>query len=258
MFGLIHRSAIVTLAVTTLGMTAHGQRAGTTGRDSIGDAAAALLNEGRTNEARMTLLRAMRGTTRPDLLVTYRLELGDTFVYEGKFQPASQAYNMVISGHDAAGVDSLVRWAHHGLALIDAFNGRLDRAVNHYADALKGRGTLADTIEMLVLTAQHDSAIKAIDRLVASRKDENALQFAQAYRGLSWMNAGHCTQALPEIAKAPHQDRPIPQAVRGRCASKHGQRVDALAIKDSVLKQHVPDPFAWSVLIARDVARKIQ
>ena len=84
------------------------------------------------------------------------------------------------------------------------------------------------------------------------------MQFAQAFRGLSWMTAGHCTQALPEIAKAPHQDRPVPIAVRGRCALKHGRRIDAMALRDSVLKQQVPDPFAWYVLIARDAARKIQ
>jgi hypothetical protein len=34
--------------------------------------------------------------------------------------------------------------------------------------------------------------------------------------------------------------------------------VDALAMRDSVLKQSVPDPFTWTVLIARDAARKIQ
>jgi hypothetical protein len=39
---------------------------------------------------------------------------------------------------------------------------------------------------------------------------------------------------------------------------KHGQRIPALAMKDSVMKQSVPDPFAWYVLIARDVARKIE
>jgi hypothetical protein len=111
---------------------------------------------------------------------------------------------------------------------------------------------------MLVLTSQHDSAMKALARYSAAHRDENANQFVQAFRGLSWMSAGHCTEALPEIAKAPHQDRPVPLAVRGRCASKHGQRVDALALKDSVLKSQVPDPFAWYVLIARDAARKIQ
>ncbi|HEX4469962.1 MAG TPA: hypothetical protein VH080_10520, partial [Gemmatimonadaceae bacterium] len=240
------------------GIRAQGQRAGTTNPDSVGNAAAALLNQGRVNEARMTLLEAMRATTQPELLATYRLELGNTFLFDGKLGQASQAFRAVISGRNAVTVDSLIRWAHHGLALIDAFNGRLDSAVTHYNDALKGHGTLADTIEMLVLTVQHDSAIKAIDRFAASRKDENGMQFSQVYRGLSWLNAGHCTEALPEIGKAPHQDRPIPMAVRGRCASKHGQRVTAMAIKDSVMRQPVTDPFAWSVLIARDAARKIQ
>lgn len=258
MFGTLHRGWVVLLGLSTLGFRAQAQRAGTTNPDSVGSAAAALLNQGRVNEARIVLLKAMRETTEPELIATYRLELGNSYLFDGKFQDGARAYNAVLSGHDAVSVDSLIRWAHRGLALIDAFSGRPDRAMVHYASALRGRGTLADTIEMLVVTAQHDSAIRAIDRFAAVRKDENGLQFSQVYRGLSWMNAGHCTEAVPEIAKAPHQDRPIPMAVRGRCASKHGDRVGAIAIRDSVMRQPVPNPFAWSVLIARDAARKIQ
>src|SRR5206468_9565071 len=50
--------AICLLVMTPNAMRA--QRAGTTLRDSVGDAAAALLNQGRANEARIVLLRAMR------------------------------------------------------------------------------------------------------------------------------------------------------------------------------------------------------
>jgi Tfp pilus assembly protein PilF len=258
MFGFVHRGCVAAVALSALGVRAQAQRAGTTNPDSIGNAAATLLNQGRVNEARMTLLEAMRATTEPARVAAYRLELGNTFLFNGDYQPATQAYNAVLSGPYAVGIDSLRRWAHHGLALINAVNGRPDRAIGHFTDALRNRGTLADTIEMLVLTAQHDSAIRAIDRFAMTRKDENGLQFSQVYRGLSWMNAGHCTQALPAIAKAPHQDRPIPMAIRARCASKHGERVSAMAIKDSVMRQPVADPFAWSVLIARDLARKIE
>jgi hypothetical protein len=219
--------------------------------------AAALINEGRTNEARIALMRGMRATKSNELKATYRLELGDTFLYDGQYQEAAKAYNLVLSGRDSVAVDSLIRWAHHGLALVDAFNGRPTRAAAHYAEALRGK-PLADTIEMLVLTAQHDSALRAIDRFTATRRETGGLQFAQSYRALSWMLAGHCTEALPEVAKAPQQDRPVPIAIRGRCAMKHGQRVDALAMRDSVLKQQVQDPFAWTVLIARDAARKIE
>jgi hypothetical protein len=60
------------------------------------------------------------------------------------------------------------------------------------------------------------------------------------------------------MAKAPRQDRPVPIAIRGRCAIKHGERVPAMAVRDSVLKTPVADPFAWTVLIARDAARKIE
>jgi tetratricopeptide (TPR) repeat protein len=254
MFRILYRAGLVTFFVTS---AASAQRAGTTLRDSIGDAAANLLNAGRVNEARITLLRAIRASTVASDRATYRLELGDVFLFDGQYGEAERAYNAVLAGRDAVSVDSLVRWAHHGLALADAFNGRSARAATHFVEALKGPTTLTDSIEMLVLTSQHDSALKALDRLAAQRGD-NAKQFIQAFRGLSWMMAGHCTQALPEIAKAPNQDRPVPLAVRGRCASKHGQRIDALALRDSVMKTHVPDPFAWYVLIARDAARKIE
>jgi tetratricopeptide (TPR) repeat protein len=251
------------LAMCLLAATANvmrAQRAGTTLRDSIGDAAAALLNEGRANEARIVLLRAMRESKEPTTKATYRLEVGDTFLYEGKYQEATRAYDEVLSGNNASSVDSLVRWAQHGLALVDAFNGRPARAATHYAEALKGvHATLRDTVEMLIMTVQHDSALKAIDRYAATaRADSSTQQFVHAFRSLSWMMAGHCTEALAELAKAPEQGRAVPIAIRGRCAMKHGQRVDALATRDSVLKQQVRDPFAWTVLIARDAARKIE
>ena len=262
MFGNWRRAPIAIVIVITaacLTSPAAAQRAGTAKRDSTGDAAAALLNQGRANEARITLLNAMRASTSQEQKALYRLELGDTFLYEGKYQEASRAYSAVLSGKDSVQVDSLIRWAHHGLALIEAFNGRPTRAATHYAEALRSAtSTIRDTIEMLVLTVQHDSAMRVLDRFAASHKEPNALQFSQAFRGLSWMMSGHCTQALPEIAKAPQQDRPVPIAIRGRCAIKHGQRVDALAMRDSVLKQQVADPFAWTVLIARDAARKIE
>ena len=256
MFRTLNRGWIVVLFAGMGAAVVHAQRAGTTLRDSVGDAAAALLNDGRTNEARIALMRALRAGTDPAQKATYRLELGDTFLFDGQYGEAARAYNAVLAGTQAVTVDSLVRWAHHGLALVDAFNGRSARAATHFVEALKGPTSLTDSIEMLVITSQHDSALKALDRL--ARQNPDATQFIHAFRGLSWMMAGHCTQALPEIAKAPHQDRPVPLAVRGRCASKHGQRTDALALRDSVLKQKVPDPFAWYVLIARDAARKIE
>ena len=119
MFGFVNKRCVVIVAIGTLGSVAQAQRAGTTGRDSVGDAAAALLNQGRPNEARMTLLQAMRSSTAPAQLATYRLELGDTFLFEGKYGQATQAYTAVLSGREAVTVDSLVRWAHHGLALVN-------------------------------------------------------------------------------------------------------------------------------------------
>lgn len=258
MFGSWRLASIAAMASAVMAVPAAAQRAGTATRDSVGDAAAALLNQGRANEARITLLKGMRASTDPNLQALYRLELGDTFLYEGRYQEASRAYEAVLTGKNSVQVDSLIRWAHHGLALVDAFNGRPARAATHYAAALQGPTTIRDTIEMLVLTAQHDSALRAINRFAASHHEPSALQFAQAFRALSWMMSGHCTEALPEMAKAPQQDRPVPIAIRGRCAIKHGNRVDALAMRDSVLKKQVADPFAWTVLIARDAARKIE
>jgi len=257
-FRVLCRGLIVSAALIGWAVRANAQRAGTTHRDSVGNAAAALLNQGRANEARIGLMSALRATQSPEEQAVYRLEIANTLLFEGKYGDAARAYNEVVARQDTVPVDSLIRWAHHGLALVDAFNGRSARAAAHYANALRGHSTLADTIEMLVLTLQHDSALKAMDRFVASRPAGSPSQFVQGYRGLSWLNAGHCTEALPEIAKAPQQERPLIIAIRGRCASKHGQRVDAFAMRDSVLKQSVPDPFAWTVLIARDAARKIQ
>jgi hypothetical protein len=248
----------VTLLVALASNFAVAQRAGTTSRDAVGEQAASLINDGRVNEARIVLLKGMRESSDPALKATYRLELADTHLYTGQYQDAAREYTAVLSGRESIAIDSLVRWAHHGLALVDAFNGRSGRSASHYAEALKGRATLGDTIEMLVMTLQHDSALKAIDRYAASHPEGNGPQFTHAFRALSWIMSGHCTEALPEVAKAPQQNRPIPIAIRGRCAIKHGQRVEALAMRDSVMKQQVADPFAWTVLIARDVARKIE
>lgn len=255
MFEIIRRVLVVMLAAGIAARSAAAQRDGVP-RDSIYDAASQLLNQGRGNEARILLLSAMRASNDPTQIATYRLHLGDSFLYDGQYDAASRAYTAVLErGHVPAG-SALAREAHHGLALVDAFDGRSSRSATHYVSALPG-GTLRDTIEMLVMTNQNDSAQKALNRLAASSSDAQSRQFVQAFRGLSWMMAGHCTQALPEIAKAPQPDAPIAVAVRGRCAMKHGQRTDALALRDALLKQSTADPFAWTSLIARDAARKI-
>src|SRR4051812_42915126 len=95
-----YRSLAVTGLIGMSATRATAQRAGTTMRDSVGDAAAALLNHGRTNEARITLLRAMRAARSPELRAIYRLELGDTFLYDGQYQEAARAYNAVLGGRD--------------------------------------------------------------------------------------------------------------------------------------------------------------
>src|SRR5690349_7358433 len=84
-FGSWRCASIAMVAVALLASPAAAQRAGTTTRDATGDAAAALLNQGRANEARITLLKAMRASTSPEQQALYRLELGDTFLYEGRY-----------------------------------------------------------------------------------------------------------------------------------------------------------------------------
>jgi tetratricopeptide (TPR) repeat protein len=255
MLELIRRAALVMLVLATTGAAAAAQEGGSS-RDSISIAAAQLLDQGRVNEARILLLKAMRASTDPTQQAEYRLRVAATFLYQGQYDEAAREYNAVLRAKVPPQA-AQARAAHHGLALVEAFNGRSTRAATHYAEALRG-ATLRDTVEMLVMTNQNDSAMKALDRLAASSADPQTRQYVQAFRGLSWMMAGHCTEALPQLAKAPQQDRPLIVAVQGRCAMKHGQRPEALAMKDAVLKQPMPDPFAWPMLIARDTARKIE
>jgi tetratricopeptide (TPR) repeat protein len=256
MYEMIRRAALVSLLIAASVATAAAQADGGSG-DSIVAMAAQRLREGRGNEARILLLRAMRESTDPTQKAEYRLRLGQADLYDGQYDEASRAFSAMLTRGNAPANSDLTRQAHHGLALVEAFNSRSARAAAHYAQALQGR-TLRDSIEMLVMTNQNDSAQKALDRLAASNAGKQDPQYLQDLRGLSWMMAGHCTQALPAIAKAPQQDLPIPVAVRGRCAAKHGQRVPGLALRDSVLQQPDPDPFSWTTLIARDAARKIE
>src|SRR5204863_2239134 len=93
MFRTLFRGWIVVLFAGMGVPVVHAQRAGTTLRDSVGDAAAALLNDGRTNEARIALMRALRAGTDPAQKATYRLELGDTFLFDGQYGEAARAYN---------------------------------------------------------------------------------------------------------------------------------------------------------------------
>lgn len=255
MYEMIRRAALVALLAAAAVAPAAAQDGAP--RDSITAAAAKLLGDGRGNEARILLLRAMRASTDPTQKADYRIRIGDALLYDGQYDEATRAYNAVLTHASALANSDLVREAQHGLALADAFNGRSARAAAHYAEVLRG-GSLRDTVEMLVMTNQNDSAQKALDRLAASSAGKQDVQYVQAFRGLSWMMAGHCTQALPEIARAPQQNEPIPVAVRGRCALKHGQRPTGMSLRDAVLKEPVPDPFSWTALIARDAARKIE
>ena len=257
----VHRSMLSLVVMAVFAPAAWGQRAAGSTRDSLSELAAQLLNAGRSNEARILLLKAVRDNGTPGQRAVYRLEVGDSYLYDGLYTEATRTYNQVLASGDTRGVDSLSDWVHHSLGLVEAFNGRNTRAAGHFAAALKTRASsdaaLSDSIRVLVLTSQHDAAAAALDRYGAANSSPQGQQFAYALRGLNSMLAGHCTDALAALAKAPVQDRPIPRAVRARCAAKHGELATAIAIRDSVLKQPVPDPFAWNVLVARDIARKV-
>ena len=241
---------------------AWAQRPYNVGRDSVSQAAADLLNAGRGNEARILLQQWTRSSPSPQQRAVYRLHVGDSYLYDGMYNEATRVYGSVLSGDDAKGVDSLTSWAHRGLALAEAFNGRKTQAAAHFAEALKGpidpRYALSDSIEMLVATGQHDAAAEALDRLEGSVSGVEGQQYVHTFRALNTVLSGHCTAALEALKKAPNADRPMPRTVRGRCASKKGETALAIALRDSVLKYPMPDPFAWPMIIVRDAARRIR
>ena len=238
------------------------QRPDGAGQDSISKTAAGLLNSGRGNEARILLQKNVRSATAPPLRALYRLRIGDTYLHDGMYPEAIRVYDAVLSGDDARGVDSLTSWAHRGLGLAEAFAGRRTQAAAHFAEAFKTPSdpqyALSDSIDMLVATGQYDAASKALDRMEATVTDAAGQQYVQSFRALNTVLSGHCTAALETLKKVPDQNRPMPRTVRGRCASKHGQKAEALALRDSVLRQPMADPFSWRMLIVRDAARAIR
>jgi tetratricopeptide (TPR) repeat protein len=230
-------------------------------RSEISQQAAELLNAGRSNEARILLLKAMRESTTPEARAVYRLEVGDSYLWDGNYTQATRTYEEVLASDDARGVDSLTAWVHRGLALAEAFTGRTGRGASHFAQALKvpqaPNRALPDSIEALVLTGQREAAGRALDRMAASVGAQGE-QYVHAFRALNFLLSGHCTDALAELSKASDPDRPIPRAIRARCAAKHGRLPEAMAVRDSVLRQPVPNPFTSTAIIARDVARKVR
>lgn len=238
------------------------QRPDGAGQDPVSKAAAALLNAGRGNEARILLQQNVRSVTTPQLRALYRLRIGDTYLHDGLYADAVRVYDAVLSSDDARGVDSLTSWAHRGLGLADAFIGRRTQAAAHFAEAFKTpsdpRYALSDSIDMLVATGQYESAARALDRMEATVSDADGQQYVQSFRALNTVLSGHCTAALETLQKVPDPNRPMPRTVRGRCASKRGDKAQAMALRDSVLKQPMADPFSWRMLIVRDAARAIR
>lgn len=250
--------ALGMLALGMLAPAATAQTAATGSRDTVRAFAGQLLAAGRGNEARILLQSAARGSRTPDDRISYRLAVADAYLYDGDYTRALGVYDAVLARAGERISDSLTSRLHHGMALAEAFAGHSTQAATHYSKALAARAAITDSIEMLIVTGQHEVATAALDRAAAQATTAGAQQFVAAYRAFNAMEAGHCTVALASLAVAPHPDRPVPLAVRGRCAAKHGERPSALALRDSVLKAHVPNPFAWPNIIARDVARRIR
>lgn len=239
-----------------LALPASGQGAA---RDSVSAAAADLLNAGRGNEARILLQQSLRSATSPALRATYRLHVGDSYLFDGRYDDAMRTYASVLAGDDAKSNAPLTSWAHRGLGMAEAFRGRNAQAAAHLTEALSGSGnssaTLSDSIEMLMVTGQHEAAAAALGRLGEGGTGKHDVY---ALRALNTVLSGHCTGALEALAQVSVQDAAVPRAVRGRCAAKRGQKAQAMALRDSVLNQPTPDPFSWTMMIARDAARKIR
>ena len=92
---------------------------------------------------------------------------------------ASQAYTAVLSGRDAVTVDSLVRWAHHGLALDRRLQWAawIVRSSPLRRGAREGRDHSPTRSRCSFSRRNTTRRIKAIDRFAAARRDENAMQF---------------------------------------------------------------------------------
>ena len=253
--------ATVILLIVASRASAQGATSSSMESDPVSVAAASRLNAGRGNEARILLQRAALQADSREMRALYRLRVGDSYLHDGQYQEAMRTYESVLSGDDAKGDARLTSWAHRGLGLADAFLGRRAQAAAHMRKAIDAysdpKSALRDSIQMLMVSGQHDAAAKALEGLAASGKGTARGQDLAVMRALNILMSGHCTAALEELTQAQAMSGPVSQAIRGQCASKRGRRAEASALRDSVLSQPMPDPFAWDMLIARDIARRI-
>src|SRR5438067_497156 len=95
----------------------------------------------------------------------------------------------------------------------------------------------------------------AIRAIAANRTEEArailAQQYVHAFRALASFLVGNCVDATAEIHSAPDPGRPMPQAIRGACATRAGRHAEAVALRDSVLTHPLADPLSWPMIVAR-------
>jgi hypothetical protein len=188
------------------------------------------------------------------------LEAAQSFLFDGRYADAVAAFAAVLESDDARGIDTLTAWAHHGMAVAEAFAGHPAAARAHYDAMLRVSGptslplAIADSIEAAVLTHRFAAATALLDRFSETHHSLLAEQYAHSFRALEWLFEGNCTAAAAALAEAPASDRPLPQAVRGACAAKAGRHAEAIALRDSVLTHPLADPLSWPMIIARGVA----
>jgi hypothetical protein len=244
-------TALVAVELLACPRVAAPQSAGTGPVTKAGDAAA----------MRAVVQTASNGEIALDTRAIHRLEAAQRLLFDGRYLDAITALDAVLERDELRGVDTLSAWAHHAMAIAQAFAGHPAIARSHYDAALRAPTTpafaLADSIEAAVLTGRHSTAATLLDRFAESYRSVLARQYAHSFRALNLASGGACTAALAELGRAPDAGRPLPQAVRGLCAARTGRRAEAVSLRDSVLTHPLADPRSWPMIVARGVALKI-
>lgn len=235
--------------------------------DSILVAAETAQRAGRGTEARAILERGARSATAADRRLFHRGLVGDSHLHDGDVAGARAAYEAMLREATAARVDSMANWAHYGMALADAFDGRADDAERHLAQSVRlggwtGADTVVDRIVVLAAAGRVERTLALLATLEATGPREagtaGSPQFVHAFRGYALARGGRCDEALRAVARAPQQDRPLLHAVRATCAARAGRRDEALAARARVLDGAWPDPYSWPYIVARHAARQVR
>src|SRR4051812_15493685 len=164
-----------------------------------------------------TVASSANGEVALDRRATKRLESAQQLLFEGRYADALAAFDAILESGDARGTEMLTSWARHGAAVSEAFAGHLSHARALYDEMLRGSSLfpLADSIEAAVLTSRHAMANTLLDRFAEAHPSMLAQQYAHSFRALDLLIAGNCTAAIAEVGRAPDNDRPLPQAIRG-------------------------------------------